>query len=283
MSGSALFRAALLTGAAAAVLWLLPATAAAHTETKTVGSVTATLSWRGSFAETNDFRIAIDRGGARVLDSAVETKDCSEPNPDYACLWPVGKQPLRLRDLDGDGEPEAIVTAFTGGAHCCVIALVYAWNGSAYATFENNFLDPGFRLVDIEHDGLPEFRSADARFAYLYGSFAESVFPILLVRFEDGKFIDVTREFPDTVANDLRRVKREYERRSESRKRLGVRSALAAYVAELYLLDRNKQARRTLRSALRTGVLEPTRFDAGPFGRKFIRNLKRHLRRWDYI
>jgi hypothetical protein len=111
-----------------------------------------------------------------------------------------------VRDLDGDGEPEAIVGGFTGGAHCCVLALVYRWNGSGYATFENNFRDPGYRLVDLDHNGRYEFRTADARFAFLYGSFAESVFPIQTLRFEGTGFADVTDEF--RVRNLKRHLRR---------------------------------------------------------------------------
>jgi hypothetical protein len=256
---------------------------APHVESATSGSVTATLSWRGNFAETKNFRLAIDRAGVRALDTRVRSRECPERTAGFACPWPAGDDPLELRDLDGDGEPEAIVAGFTGGAHCCVLAIVYRWNGAEYVVAENNFRDPGYRLVDLDRDGRFEFRSADARFAYLYGSFAESVFPVQIVRFDGGRFLEVTGEFPDTVDKDLRRVRREYRQRASSRRHLGVRSALAAYVADLYQLDRGRAAKRTLRSALRRGLLEPDRFTVGPDGRKFIRNLKRHLRRWGYI
>ena len=255
----------------------------AHVESATSGSVTATLSWRGNFAETKNFRLAIDRAGVRALDTRVRSRECPDRTAGFACPWPAGDDPLELRDLDGDGEPEAIVAGFTGGAHCCVLAIVYRWNGTGYVVAENNFRDPGYRLVDLDRDGRFEFRSADARFAYLYGSFAESVFPVQIVRFDGGRFADVTGEFQATVAKDLRRVRREYRQRAGSRRHLGVRSALAAYVADLYRLDRKRAVARTLRSALRRGLLEPQRFSVGPYGREFIRNLKRHLRRWGYV
>ena len=256
---------------------------AEHSQTATSGQVTATVSWRGNFAETRNFRLTIDRAGVRALQTRVRSRECPRPTGGSACPWPAGDEPLAVRDLDGDGEPEAIVGGFTGGAHCCVLALVYRWNGSGYATFENNFRDPGYRLVDLDRDGRYEFRTADARFAFLYGSFAESVFPLQIVRFDGTGFADVTGEFRDAVAKDTRRVRREYRRRAGSSNQLGLRSALAAYVADLYQLDRGRAANRTLRSALRRGLLEPGRFTVGPDGRRFIRNLKRHLRRWGYI
>jgi hypothetical protein len=255
----------------------------AHTETAASGSVTATLSWRGDFAQSRNFRLTIDRAGVRAFDAKVRSRECPDQTAGFACPWPAGDHPLELRDLDGDGEPEAIVAGFTGGAHCCVLAIVYRWNGAEYVVAENNFRDPGYRLVDLDGDGRSEFRSADARFAYLYGSFAESVFPVQIVRFDGARFADVTGEFRDVVVKDLRRVRREYRQRAGSRRHLGVRAALAAYVADLYRLDRKRAVARTLRSALRRGLLEPQRFSVGPYGREFIRNLKRHLRRWGYV
>jgi hypothetical protein len=273
-------------GLAVAALAVLPGSAGAaagHTDTRTDGAVTATLTWKGEFAETRNFRIAIDRDGQRALDAPVRSENCSGRSTRFACLWPIGDHPLALRDLDGDGEPEAVVAAFTGGAHCCVLALVYRWDGAKYVRAENDFRDPGYRLLDIEHDGLYEFRTADARFGYLYGSFAESVFPIQIVRFDRGRFEDVTTDFRETVAADARRLKRTYRERVESRRRFGVRPALAAYVADLYLLDRKRKAKRELHRALVKGLLERhNRFDVGPFNRSFIHDLKRHLRRWGY-
>jgi hypothetical protein len=148
---------------------------------------------------------------------------------------------------------------------------------------ESNFLDPGYRLVDLDGNGLYEFRTADARFAYLYGSFAESVFPIQVIRFDRGRFVDVTAEFRDVIATDARRLRRIYRERVGAPRRIGLRPALAAYVADLYLLDRQKTAKRKLRGALHRGLLgRQNRFDVGPFGRKYIRDLRRHLRKWGY-
>ena len=254
-----------------------------HSETRTVGSVKATLSWKGSFEDTKNFRISIERGGTRALDRRVTTPECPTPSGGFICIYPIGDHPLELRDLDGDGEPEAIVEAFTGGAHCCVIAVVYRWTQKKYAESDNNFADPGYRLKDLNGDGRDEFLSADARFGYLYGSFAESVFPIQIVSFDHGKFEVTTTQFRDRVAKDTRRTKREYKQRANSRRRFGLRPALAAYVADLYLLDRRSTAKRKLHSALHHGLLaKQNRFDVGPYNRKYIRNLKHRLRRWGY-
>lgn len=259
--------------------------AASHEVTRASGPVSATLSWQGAFAETRKFRVQISRNGAVVVDEPVRIEDCGERIRGYACPWPVGESPLEVRDLDGDGEPEIVIRAFTGGAHCCVVALVYRWGASEYSTIERNFFGAAWTLRDLGNDGIVEFRTADYRFDYLYGSHAESVFPIQIFRLEAGgiDFIDVTRDFPRQIAKDANRLGREYERRANSRKRLGVRAALAAYIADLYQLDERRLARRELENALEAGVLDRTRFDSvGPWGRKFVRDLKRNLRRFGY-
>jgi hypothetical protein len=255
---------------------------AAHSETQTVGAVTATVSWKHNYARTKNFKLTIDRGGARVFDEKVRSKVCNSLKIKYPCIWPASPKPLDLLELDEDGEPEAVVGAFTGGAHCCVIAIVYRWNGSAYEKAEHNFLDAGYGLEDLDHDGRAEFVSRDARFAYLYGSFAESVFPIQIYAF-DNAFIDVTAGFPDQVREDASTLRHEYKRRAKTRRKLGVRTALAAYVADLYSADLDEKAKRVLRKALHRGLLDrQTRFDTGPFGKRFIRNLNRTLDEFGY-
>jgi len=276
---------AVLAGALVALAAAVPGASAAekHSVTRANGSVKATLSWTGKFERTRKLRIAIDRDGSRALDAKVTSSQCHGPTAGFACLWTFGDHPLELRDIDDDGEDEAIVAVFTGGAHCCVLALVYDWNGSEYVRVENNFLDPGYRIVDLDHDGRYEFLSADARFAYAYGSFAESVFPIAISAFDHGRFEDVTRNFHRAVADDTRRVKRVYQQRVHSRKRIGLRPALAAYIADLYLLGKRPVAKRRLDKALDKGLLgRQNPFDVGPFGRKFIRDLKHQLSRWGY-
>ena len=276
-------RTALVFAIAALASTAFPALASAsHTVTRTSGSVTATLSWKHNFERTKDFRLAIARGGTQVYDAEVKPEIC-KPRKAFPCVWPAGEEPLDLTDLDGDGEPEAVVGAFTGGAHCCVIAVVYRWTGSGYAAAENNFFDPGYDLADLDGDGSDEFVSADSRFAYLYGSFAESVFPLMIVGFDQGDFSDVTAQFPGKVEDDADALRHEYKRRASSNRKIGVRTSLAAYLADLYTLGRADDAKRILHRALNRGLLERhANFEIGPFGHKYVHDVKRKLKKFGY-
>ena len=88
-------------------------------------------------------------------------------------------------DVTGRGQPDLIVSAFTGGAHCCSFAYVFE-------------LEPAFRLIatlDAEHsggyftriadDGRWYFRARDWTFAYWPGSFGDSPSAEVVLQFTD--------------------------------------------------------------------------------------------------
>src|SRR4051794_19500896 len=144
-------------------------------------------------------------------------------------------------DLDGNGEPEVIYSAYTGGAHCCSIAQVYALNAAAngYDTSARDFFDPGFDVKDVDGDGKREFVTRDAVFAYRFTAYAFSGFPVQLLHWSAGTFTDVTNSFPGTINAD---VKVWYKRYTRARKRrdgteLG---PVSAWAADMYRLGKRK-------------------------------------------
>ena len=124
---------------------------------------------------------------------------CACPND-----GPVGGGAVRVRDLDRDGEPEVLVDLYSGGAHCCFYTDVYRYvaRSRTYRPTVGYWGDLSPRLADLGGDGRPEFRTGDDRFAYVFGSFAASAFPIRILRFDHGRFVDVTRHFPRLVRRD---------------------------------------------------------------------------------
>jgi hypothetical protein len=269
-----------------AVAALLGATApAAHatTEMATGGAVTATLS----YVQTRDFtyedlHLKIARGGVVALDAPIVAAGC-----EYGC-WPGSvlyedRASVDVLDLDGDGEPEVVVDLFTGGAHCCLIAQIFSSQGGlvpSYARDEHNFLDPGYRLRDLNGDGISEFQSADGRFAYAISSFAGSGMPVQVWRFQRGELIDVTGEFPDLIRADSRYWWKRYRRYASARPPyndpgLG---ALAAWAGDEYRLGHGRRVQKELERALRRGWLD-SYFGSG---RRTVRNLNTLLRETGY-
>jgi hypothetical protein len=231
------------------VLVFLLATPAARAEeqTSSLGGVTATLSFEVDDYVYSDLWLTITRNGETLLDDEPTSKDCFE------VCFPGGgtnRESVHVRDLDGDGEPEVLVDLYSGGAHCCVIGRVYAYNGvNGYRQTTRNFADPGYRLVDVDADGIPELISADARFAYRFTSFAGSIFPVRIWSYYDGTFFDVTDEHPDRIRADVRRSWKLYRR--ALRKDWEPRGAIAAWAANKYRLGQRKSALRVMRRLAR--------------------------------
>jgi hypothetical protein len=252
----ALVAAALVVLAAA-----LPATASAATETATSGPVTATFTYDHNASEGtySSLHLTIRRLDATVLDQAVASPDCGD-----GC-WPGSgasdRKSVTVRDLDKDGEPEVILDLFTGGAHCCVVTQVFRYVASGpspgYAKVEHNFADPSYRLTDIERDGVPEFKSNDARFAYAVSSYAGSSMPIQIWRFRGGKFVDVTRSYKSLIRADSKRnwrTYRKYIRNTAPNNDPGL-GGLIAWAGDEYLLGHGSRVQRELKAALRRGWL----------------------------
>lgn len=144
---------------------------------------------------------------------------------------------LKVLDLDGDREPEVVLDLFSGGAHCCGFSQIYRYDAAAnqYAPTIHfwGHTDRSF-LEDLDGDGLPEFLSSDARFAYRFSSFAGSGMPLQVWQYRQGSLIDVTRSFPDRVYDNAYFYWQAYvTARSEGGE---VKGLLAAYLANKYRL-----------------------------------------------
>jgi hypothetical protein len=261
------------------VLAAAPA-ALAKTETRTSGDVTATLTYSGKNPPYTNGKLTITQSGLTIFDGPV-----GSPRGCKGCglQAPFNRRVMRLADLDGDAEPEVLLDFFSGGAHCCAALLVYRFVASAnrYDPLSIGFGNAGYRLRDLNKDKSPELISADDRFAYLFTSYADSSFPISIYRLGETRFTDVTRRFKSAVRTDARRKLRLY--RSAVKEKRDVRGVLAAYQADQYLGGRAKQGWRVLRRAARKGQLKsPYGDNTGPNGKRYLRVLKRYLRRWHY-
>jgi hypothetical protein len=272
--------AALAAGALAA----LPAAASADdagSQTASAGAATATLSWgKAKFGVANP-RLVIVRAGATLFDaSPVAGSDGCKDG--YCSFLPSGKrkQALQVVDLNGDGEPEVLVDAYTGGAHCCAVTELAAFNGTGYAIQELFWGDPGYELQDLNGDGRPEFVSLDDAFAGAFTSFAASFFPPYVVDYDpavQGALRDVTRQFPALIRSNQRSALRGLRRARKQRyETLG---AVAAYVADLYLLGKAKDVKPYLARARKRGDL---RTISGRAPRSFERKLLGFLKKQGY-
>jgi hypothetical protein len=281
------------SAAVAAALLLLPAAAQAQArtvETATNGTVTAELSYvkrtRGSgrfeFDEFRDFRVKITRAGLVVYDAAVGDPCDRFCTPTESALT---RKHIGLRDLDADGEPEAIVGLFTGGASCCVLVLAYGYDAAAN-TYRRAKLDTGGGFVarDLDSDGVIELVGDDFRFRGLFTCGACGPRPIRIWHHGLRRFEVVTRDFPGKIRAHARRMRRFYERVRHRDEAAFVKGALTPLVADLCLLDRCARGFRIVRAAIRRGELDRRSiFDVSPLRFAYLRALKRFLRRTGYL
>ena len=241
--------------------------ARADTQVASSGQVQATFSFvAGDYGQATDFHLSVDRAGQRLYDQ-----------PLNVCCQPQGTKAVHVRDLDGDGEPEVWVDIWAGGAHCCTQMELLRFSGGAYRQQEQVF-ETGYKLKDLDGDGIPEFKTNDYRFAYAFTYVAASPFPVRVLSYRAGKFTAVTKRFPKLVRKDRDRYKRVY--RKGIRRHMPSLGALAGWTADDYLLGHRRQADRRLTRELHAGHLYN---DTGyVHGRKFIRVLKHDLRAAGY-
>jgi hypothetical protein len=266
-----------------AALWaawplVAPGAALADRQVASAGQTEAVFSFeRPDEYRYTDMRLTVTRAGQMLFDQPVSVRGCAEP---YCSPRGIlqGRDAVRVHDLDADGEPEVRLDVFTGGAHCCLVSWVLRYDGARYRPQSHDWGDVGYRLVDLDDDGRPEFRSADWRFRYQFASFADSAFPLRVFSYRQGVFEDVTRRHRRLVREDAGRWRRVYLRRRDGPYALGV---LAAWTADLYLLGRKRQAHRYLAVERRAGRLESV-FPGAKGGGAFVRELKRKLRAWGY-
>jgi hypothetical protein len=192
---------------------------------------------------------------------------------------------VKVRDLDG-GEPEVLLELYTQGAHCCTVLLALRYDVAA-RTYRPKLLffgNYGYKLADLDRDGLPEISAFDERFVYAYSAYVFSSAPPQISQYRQGRLIDVTRQFPVVIRRNAAQVGKEFLRKKRPPKDTDLRTFVAVYVADQYLLGRPDEARRALDYALVHGFLYSGKQYLGtPAGRNFVISLMHDLRKWRYL
>lgn len=226
--------------------------ASADEQVASGGAVTATFSFDVD-DETgySDLRLTISRGGAMLYDAPVSAENCEEPG----CRpGNFEADSVAVADLDGDAEPEVVLSLYWGGAHCCTIVQVFSFDGGSYRVAERNLGNPGFRLDDVDDDGTTEAVTNDDRFAYRYTAYAFSILPVQVLAWDGRRWYDDTSTHMDLVRSDLRRTWRLLK--SARRHDYETRGVAAAWAANRYRLGKRRSTLKSLRRMARAGKLK---------------------------
>jgi hypothetical protein len=257
------------------------ALAAAITQTAKSGSLSASFSFRklGNFSYRLG-ALTIRRGATLQYSRPVRDRLCGKycmpgatSAKDSSIAW---------RKLSATGS-QLLLDLYSGGAHCCSIAEVFSQAPGAghWTKTSFDFGDPGYELVDLDHDGIHEFLSADDRFAYAFTDYAASGMPLLIMRFSNGHFRDVTSSYPSRIARDAARWMKAFEQqRPHYSDTTGI---IAAWAADEDALGNRAKVARFLQHAAAAHELNSGLGDQTPQNAKFVAALDRSLRKWGYL
>ena len=170
-------------------------------------------------------------GGANVQVSGfkIEVKPVTDPNDSDSMVchasvtspkgeavysvddWGAEIDPITGKDINGDGEPDAVLVSYSGGAHCCwtyhIIRL--GKNPGLIAEFENQ---SSAEFKDLKTDGQYEIVIWDGSFDYGLGmAHAFSVFPRLIVQLRGNEFVDVSSDFWPKYRKEVEHARKEID------------------------------------------------------------------------
>ena len=116
-------------------------------------------------------RVKIVRAGQALVNEALPRPPrCDARCSRFIRLLDFGERdPVFVRDLDADGEPEVVVDLWTGGASCCTFSVIYGFypNTGQYRRV-TELWGTGYRLRQLGRGGQLQFWGFDERFKYAF-------------------------------------------------------------------------------------------------------------------
>jgi hypothetical protein len=259
-------------GSTAATPSARAARAPEHVQRAHLGAVRAQYSYDGTPIFTRHARIRIWNGAKLIVD-----RSAALFGPGYARLG--ARRALAIRQLDGTGPPEVVLTLYSGGAHCCWEAWIFTGAHRVRQGWGHGL--PVLR--DADGDGRPEFHGPDTSFAYAFGSFGSSRFPAEVWSYAGGAVTNVSAAFPDEIRADQATQHAAYVTARDARAADGVRAALAAYAADGYRLGQGDQAMAVVQAAVAAGEVDTDRDDPDGFwAPDYLGTLRTLLQRLGY-
>ncbi len=113
---------------------------------------------------------------------------------------------LTGEDITGEGHPDVIIEAFSGGAHCCFTYYVYDLGPQLTKVLESPTYDCPGTFQDLDGDHIFEFVTCDDIFPYEYCAFAFSPMPTVIYRYESEKgYLPASPDFSEQYTDDIAR------------------------------------------------------------------------------
>lgn len=107
-------------------------------------------------------------------------------------------------DLNSDGKKEIFIEAYSGGAHCCFTLYTGKFSNGKFILTDSLFLGNGYYEVkDLDNNGKFELECSNDMFAYAFTNYAETKFPTMIYKFENGKLIEATSDYKTVIRKEL--------------------------------------------------------------------------------
>jgi hypothetical protein len=262
---------------------------AASSDTVDNGTVVvdAKLTYLQDGGFLRDLRIQITRDRQMVTSAALPVQQLPNYNKRYG--FKASDADVIILDLDSNGEPEVIVDVAEAKNNCCSSSFIYSYNPQlrqyqVKTQFWGNY-NSGYwlsiisrqegdrKLADLDNDGFGELVAFDDRFRGKFGSIANSYAPIQIWRYQEGQLKNVTKEFPYPLYLSAADSLEAYQSIRSQYGAEQAKSAMAAYVAAMYLLGQQDEARQQLQQG----------YGDSSSGQRFITQLMTFLKQTGYI
>jgi hypothetical protein len=127
-------------------------------------------------------------------------------NPGATAAFAVNE--LSGSDINRDGRPDLIMSAWSGGAHCCYSNGVYSVGEDVKAVLVVETGNCSGMFEDLDGDGTREFITCDDQWAYAYCSFADSPLPRVIYSYNNarGMYVPDTPRFASRYREELATV-----------------------------------------------------------------------------
>ena len=164
----------------------------------------------------------------------------------------------RYGDFDSDGETEYIVSLMYCGAYCSESIQIYEYDmatdlyyvadefGAKYPAVDN--------YTDLNNDGNPEIITANYGFCYQCGGATAALATLSVLRYESGKFIDVSSEFPELLLEEASK----FLELAKVNDQDSATILLSAYLYNMYRLNKIEEAHPIFEQVCKT-VIMPSR------------------------
>jgi hypothetical protein len=258
------------------------ATAAAapkpHVERARAGAVEAVFSYSydaAAFRFTRQ-RLTIERDGATSFSARLRKPPGGGLNAQPAGYF-FHRRSVFVTDVEGDGEPEVVLDLYWGGAHCCWYSQIYRYAPATahYAPLVHVWGNFGYVFADLDHDGAQELLTRDDRFSYAFASFADSRWPVRILRYRAGRLTVETPSFPSEIGRDANAL---WHAAMNPKRKAGNQGIVAAWAADECMVGHAAVAFKTIDRLSRSGKIHGERSRVA-----FERRLRSFLRRTGYL